>query len=436
MQAESATSEEQIAASQQLCGTPGPNYMSQIRADFTNCALPADSLSGACITGEANEPDECGFSSNLGGLCSYCGASSPNATDSCCGASNVTHRCSGVVLPSASSVPPLFPSSTSKASSTATSAAATAAAVGNPSPGGLSGGAIAGIVIGSLVGFALLLGLLIMCCLCLRRRRGSRFGSPQSQRSGAALAPAAQNNEKSPTQPPPGGRIARMTALEGSSDEHRSGLDPMLAAEKRRYDQSDSDPYGDSTPSRGGAGVQPSRRQGSLSSQSALGAIGGATTGDETTSPSHGQYSSPGEMGSGQSEQLVKFKDYYSTDDIHPQDAVAVLWAYSPRAPDEFELDRGDMLRVVGIWDDGWATGVRIPDRAETFQPGHNPQRDSGISHASGEVPKSPADDGEVRAFPLVCVCLPEHWRKTIEGEGSSDSTSPPPPREGAFDRF
>lgn len=54
-----------------------------------------------------------------------------------------------------------------------------------------------------------------------------------------------------------------------------------------------------------------------------------------------------------QSEQLPYFKDYYSAEDIHPGDRVATLWAYSPRAPDEFELDRGDMIKVVGIWDDG-----------------------------------------------------------------------------------
>lgn len=50
---------------------------------------------------------------------------------------------------------------------------------------------------------------------------------------------------------------------------------------------------------------------------------------------------------------LTCFQDYYSQDDIHPNDKVAVLWAYQPRAVDEFDLDRGDMLKVVGIWDDG-----------------------------------------------------------------------------------
>lgn len=52
-------------------------------------------------------------------------------------------------------------------------------------------------------------------------------------------------------------------------------------------------------------------------------------------------------------------------------------------------------------------------------------QRDSGVSasqasrisrdrSASSPTPGS----GEVKAFPLVCVCLPEHWQKTIENDG------------------
>jgi hypothetical protein len=31
--------------------------------------------------------------------------------------------------------------------------------------------------------------------------------------------------------------------------------------------------------------------------------------------------------------------------------------------------------------------------------------------------------EGEVKAFPLVCVCLPQHWRKTIEGESTEENS-------------
>jgi hypothetical protein len=156
------------------------------------------------------------------------------------------------------------------------------------------------------------------------------------------------------------------------------------------------------------------KRAGSLSSSSALAGL------ESDSSPRSGptnQYSSPEQVTSGQSEQLSYFRDYYSHDDIQAGDKVAVLWAYSPRAGDEFELDRGEMLRVIGIWDDGWATGVRLTERAEDFDAVHREQRDSGVSSGS-RMPRtsSPMPSGEIKAFPLVCICLPQHWHKIIDG--------------------
>jgi hypothetical protein len=45
--------------------------------------------------------------------------------------------------------------------------------------------------------------------------------------------------------------------------------------------------------------------------------------------------------------------------------------------------------------------------------------RDSGVSAQTRRRPSSPAAEGEIKAFPLVCVCLPEHWQKTIENEAN-----------------
>jgi len=106
-----------------------------------------------------------------------------------------------------------------------------------------------------------------------------------------------------------------------------------------------------------------------------------------------------------QSEQLPSFKDYYSQDEILPGNLISVLWAYQPRASDEFSLERGDVLRVVGLWDDGWGTAVMIDTRADDLK--------TQIDTSSSVI-------GEIKAFPLVCVCLPQHWRKTIEGDGST----------------
>jgi hypothetical protein len=238
----------------------------------------------------------------------------------------------------------------------------------------------------------------------------------------------------------PGGRIARMSALEGHSGDSpprgelgavgaggaAAGAAAGYAAGRRRnHEQSSSDEYSPVSNSQGGVLRPPptGRRNGSLSSGSALGI-------DDPQSPhsgSGGDMSSPQGVASQQSEQLPFFKDYYSQDEIHPGDKVATLWAYQPRAGDEFALERGDMLKVVGIWDDGWATGVMIEEKADEWDAKRNAQRDSGVSNTSGRRDESPAVSGEIKAFPLVCVCLPDHWRKTIEGDGSTETGSSAP---------
>ncbi|KAF2189810.1 hypothetical protein K469DRAFT_723705 [Zopfia rhizophila CBS 207.26] len=427
--AQFAISEQEITASPELCGNSGSNAINQIRADFTNCALPADSLSGSCIDAVANEPNDCGYQSNLQGLCSFCASSSPNATDSCCVNSNVERRCEGVRLPTQTSMPPLFPSSTSSTSPSATSAGAGAGA-GRSS--GLSGGAIAGIVVGSIVGAALILAGIIFCCIQMRKRRQSQQGSmlntPSPTRQSMPRPPMTFTDGNSPATILPGARVARMSALEGSSSSghHSSHGGAALGA----YHGSNDDAYESPDSGRSHLGANLPKREGSLSSRSAL-----AVT-DDHSSPHSGSnpdrnFSSPEGVGSGQSEQLQFFKDYYSQDDIHPNDTVAVLWAYQPRANDEFELERGDMLKVVGIWDDGWATGVKLSESTEQWEARRSVQRDSGVSNGSRN--SGVVGESEIKAFPLVCVCLPQHWRKTIDGDstdatgGGSGGDRPPP---------
>ncbi|KAF2035023.1 hypothetical protein EK21DRAFT_55696 [Setomelanomma holmii] len=424
--ADFAVSEQVIVSTPSLCGTPGNNAVPQIRADFTRCSNPSEALSGNCIAAVNNEPTECGYQGNLQGLCSYCADSTVNSTSSCCVNANVNNRCAGVTLPTTSSMPPLFPSSTSSSRSSATG---TAAAGVGASGTGLSGGAIAGIVIGSLVGAALILAAVIFCCIAMRKRKhsqaGSVFNTPSPTRQSLKGLPMSYGGDgHSPATILPGARVQRMSALEGSTSSgnqsERAGGGVLSA-----FGGSQVGAYDSPETIRGHlAGALP-QRQGSLSSHSALGS--------STTSPNSGSdqgrnFSSPDGVASGQSEQLQFFKDYYSQDDIHPNDTVATLWAYQPRAGDEFELERGDMLKVVGIWDDGWATGVRLTESAEQWEARKAEQRDSGVSNGSrrsrGEV------DSEIKAFPLVCVCLPQHWRKTIEGDSTDTGRSgggPPP---------
>ncbi|TEA20802.1 hypothetical protein C8034_v005855 [Colletotrichum sidae] len=435
--AEYAQSEALLTSDSSLCSNPSNNLVNQIRADFTNCALPADSLSSSnCIQGIANERNNCGYGNSTVGLCSYCASGGLNSTDTCCYNSNVDERCAGVVLPS------IFPTMTF----TAPTATATPTSTSAPAAGGrsLSGGAIAGIVIGSIAGALLLVGLIYFCILLARRRRpgsqsGSVFNQPSPSRQGPSTVKIPPVQTASGYEVLPGGRIARMSALESASDPapatSRSsgavgtgaaaaavGGAAYMAGRRRGDDQSSSD-FADSPESEIRAGIlrpPPTniRRTGSLSSSSVLtGAL-------DPQSPTSAGMSSPQGMASQQSEQLPFFKDYYSQDDIHPGDRVATLWAYQPRAPDEFTLERGDMLKVVGIWDDGWATGILMDERADEWEDRRAAQRDSGVSNTSGRRDQSPPVSGEIKAFPLVCVCLPEHWRKTIEGDISTEGSS------------
>ncbi|KAI9852337.1 MAG: hypothetical protein M1838_001042 [Thelocarpon superellum] len=420
--AQQAESEQRIIADNGTCSKPNPRALDQIRADFTVCSLPSNSLSGECIEGAENEPVNCGFANNTVGLCSYCSSNSPNSTDTCCFTSNTT-QCAGVVLPSLTPLPPLFPSSTptTRPSSTASPAS---------SHSGLTGGQIAGVVIGSILGLALIVGLLVFLCLYSRRGKGSQSGSVFNQpsatrrsRTGMTFNPMGGDGPQSTYEALPGGRIARMSALEGPSANSlptEGGATGEAATRRSVQDSSSSDGFGESPDPHNVLARDPlypppmRRRTGSLSSSSALGRVGNRNS---THSGSGGDMSSPHGMSSGQSEQLPFFKDYYSQDEIHPNSKVATLWAYQPRAGDEFELERGDMLKVIGIWDDGWATGVRLTEKAEDYDAKRTGGRDSGLSNGSGQTVSSPPPPGEIKAFPLVCVCLPEHWKRTVDGD-------------------
>lgn len=453
--AQFAESELYIVDDSALCANASSDAVKLIRSDFVTCSSPDSALSSECVPGSTNEPDNCGYGNSTIGLCSYCSSGGINSTDTCCYNSNAESRCVGVVLPTITST--MTFSTTPSPTTPATSSSAAAASTDTHH--GLSGGAIAGIVIGSLAGVALLAGLIFLAIVALRRRRsgsqnGSIFNQPSPARKGVVpqmshshqALPSSHGNQ--PFEVLPGGRIARMSALEGPGvDGGESPTPPGRGASagavaasavagyavgrRRGDDHSSSDGYNDSPDSENRTGIlrpppTTMRRNGSLSSGSVL-------AGEDPQSPSSaGGMSSPQAITSQQSEQLPFFKDYYSQDDIHPGDRVAVLWAYQPRAADEFTLERGDMLKVVGIWDDGWATGVMTDERADEWEARRQAQRDSGVSNTSGRGRDiSPAVSGEIKAFPLVCVCLPEHWRKTIEGDSSTETASSAHPMHG-----
>jgi hypothetical protein len=296
----------------------------------------------------------------------------------------------------------------------------------------LTGGQIAGIVIGAILGALALLALIIFGCVLLRKRRSnspatSIFNQPatmkQIQPEAKQFDGARDSGNAGLAVPPANGRVARMSALEGnSSASERDDHSPAYAVGGyRRSTSSDSGHESDTDTPASRNRLEPpqtGKRSGSLARGP------GTLVADQQTSPSTDFQTSP-ESG-GRSEQLAFFKDYYSQSEIHSLDIVSTLWAYEPRAADEFHLERGDMIKVIGIWDDGWATGVRVRGKAEDWRPEDKMQRDSGMTTgSSGNGTRSTITsegEGEVKAFPMVCVCLPQFWRRTVEGDSTEGS--------------
>ena len=374
-----------IVSNQDTCQDPRKDAIGIIRSDFTICSNPANSLDNSCIRGNDNEVDNCGFSNNLLGLCLYCADNSPNSTDTCCYSSSAQSRCAGLVLPTFSNLPPII-TATSSSSPSATS---NPGASGEGS--GLSGGAIAGITVGTLAAVSLIIFALFFCWRH-RRRYGSQtsifnhptrsppsmtfttVGPVQSGRgyesiSGArvarmsALEETSQQSGTSPSPPPAPAALASSSQAkqpQQPQQQQSSSVGRQVVGDKSPSSSSDFGLDDDSPTSRSRKKHSPRQRplnppprgrNASLSSSSALGSTNSDPASPVASSEKDGSardFSSPP-----QSEQLPYFKDYYSSDDIHPGDKVSTLWAYSPRAPDEFELVRGDMLKVVGIWDDG-----------------------------------------------------------------------------------
>ena len=374
-----------IVSNKDTCQDPRKDAIGIIRSDFTICSNPANSLDNSCIRGSDNEVDNCGFSKNLLGLCLYCADNSPNSTDTCCYSSSAQSRCAGLVLPTFSNLPPIITATSSSSPS----------ATGNPGAAGeggsgLSGGAIAGITVGTLAAVSLIIFALFFCWR-QRRRYGNQtsiFNHPTRSPPSMTFTTVGPVQSGRGYENISGARVARMSALEETSQQSGTSPSPPPAPaalasssqpkKQQQQQQQSSSPVarqvvGDKSPaSSSDFGLDdsptsrsrkkhsprqrplnppPRGRNASLSSSSVLGSTNSDPVSPVASSEKDGsarEFSSPP-----QSEQLPYFKDYYSSDDIHPGDKVSTLWAYSPRAPDEFELVRGDMLKVVGIWDDG-----------------------------------------------------------------------------------
>src|SRR5450755_2229993 len=91
---------------------------------------------------------------------------------------------------------------------------------------------------------------------------------------------------------------------------------------------------------------------------------------------------------------LQRFRDHHSTEFLYTDSEVSVLWQDKPRETDEFGLGRGDMLRILSIYDDGWVRGYRLGPRATEW---------TGVTTGQSSMSRTRAQPGSVvKVFPLV----------------------------------
>ena len=149
---------------------------------------------------------------------------------------------------------------------------------------------------------------------------------------------------------------------------------------------------------------------------------------------------SPGTEGS-EAASVSVVADHYSTNAIVQQSEVVALWSYTPRLADEMGLERGDVVRIENLYDDGWALGRKLRTKVWDLGDERSTERDSGlgtshreststvpeggIASAPGEKPasrgttsrssekdkgKDKEETGSIKAFPMVCVCHRDAW--------------------------
>jgi hypothetical protein len=128
--------------------------------------------------------------------------------------------------------------------------------------------------------------------------------------------------------------------------------------------------------------------------------------------------------------------DHYSTNQIVRQSDVVALWSYTPRLADEMALERGDVVRIENLYDDGWALGRKLKIKVWDLGDERSTERDSGIGTSqreststahrisleqppdppgtstsrSSEKGKEKEEVGSIKAFPMVCVCHRDAW--------------------------
>lgn len=143
---------------------------------------------------------------------------------------------------------------------------------------------------------------------------------------------------------------------------------------------------------------------------------------------------SPGGTELSEAASVSVIADHYSTNAIVQQSDVVALWSYTPRLADEMALERGDVVRIENLYDDGWGLGRKLKTKIWDLPEERSTERDSGIgtSHRASSSTtyrgstegrpetsdkgkeKEIAENGSVKAFPMVCVCHRDAWAEVL----------------------
>ncbi|KTW26673.1 hypothetical protein T552_02682 [Pneumocystis carinii B80] len=442
------------------------NDLSLIRFDFSVCTSPSASFSLECIKGKSNEPQSCGFGTNILELCQYCNSSFSNSIDTCCALSNLSHCASlnySISVPSLTDLIPTFTTSTT--SNTISSSSLPTIPINKQEKNNaakLSQKTISFIIILSIVIIIIILSLLILLIiLSFNKRRKirntmSKLNAKQPfieedpyKRNYLSLFRTENNSNTLNHSTIPIQRnydYFNRAIITSTSEKELPSINnqnKQFKSYKNSYNIANSNKnqklYQNTTPSLKFDSYKSLNHNTSQITENNSESINTITLKNSKSRPT----SSIEQDRVAILPIVMSMKDYYSDHQITRNTEVVALYIYEPKMPDEMILERGDIIHVVSVWDDGWCSGIKIGklDNFNTKNAFKNnikclQSTSKNISKLETEIQ---IDELTIKAFPLVCVCHKDSWKDVIESDISPSSTlksAPPNINRQIFNNF
>ncbi|KAG5437753.1 hypothetical protein PCANB_000466 [Pneumocystis canis] len=437
------------------------NIISLIRADFTLCTSPNASFSPECVRGSFNEPENCGFGTNILGLCQYCNSFSSNSIDTCCLISNLS-QCAIFNYPTSVSLPAYITSSfpTTTTSNTISSDSLSTTLINeNKQNKSISTGpsqkTVSLIIVLSII-IVLIILLLLISLIFLSCNRRKKIKNITSKQSNGLRQPFSRKNDlhKNCTLPffkaANNSNVIDYNTTSTEKDPHYFDKttitnipEKRLSSEDNENKQTKSYNFYNVTNLNKNHKFYQNATSFSLNFKSHTilnhhaSKINGNNPEDNPEDTNIIAFrnsksrptSSIGEDRSAILPITISMKDYYSDHQITRNTEVVALYIYEPKMPDEMILEKGDLIHVISVWDDGWCSGIKIgklnhsnPKKSNISESnikylGNN---DKNISESKEEFQ---TDELIIKVFPLVCVCHKDSWKEINESNISPSST-------------